>query len=40
MFLEVKSVIKSYGENGNKTAVLNQISTSLEKGKIYMQLTT
>jgi len=34
MFLEVKSVIKSYGENGNKTAVLNQISTSLEKGKI------
>ncbi|MFU0828870.1 MAG: Bacitracin export ATP-binding protein BceA [Lachnoclostridium sp.] len=34
MFLEVKSVVKSYGENDNKVTVLNQISTSLEEGKI------
>lgn len=34
MFLEVKSIIKSYGENGNKVNVLNQVTTSLEKGKL------
>jgi putative ABC transport system ATP-binding protein len=34
VFLEVKSVVKSYGENDNKVTVLNQISTSLEEGKI------
>ncbi len=34
MFLEMKSVIKSYGENGNVTTVLNQVSASLDKGKM------
>ncbi len=34
MFIEVKSLKKSYGENGNKFQVLKGVSTSLEKGQM------
>jgi putative ABC transport system ATP-binding protein len=38
MFLELKSVQKSYGDVGNQITVLNDVSTSLEKGKMCVIL--
>ncbi|HEX3022380.1 MAG TPA: ABC transporter ATP-binding protein [Lachnospiraceae bacterium] len=38
MFLELKSVQKSYGDVGNRITVLNDVSTSLEKGKMCVIL--
>jgi putative ABC transport system ATP-binding protein len=38
MFIEVKNLKKSYGENGNKFQVLKGVSTSLEKGQMCVIL--
>ena len=34
MYLEVKNIKKSYGENGSYMEVIKGISTSIEKGQI------
>lgn len=38
MYVEVKDIVKSYGEGGSYTRVLNGISTGVREGQICVIL--